>query len=172
MFVLPLVATLIAQPFPPPAQAVPILIGADSDKKFAFDWDGLHKDGTPGAVVSAMEFSYTSGAATPKVVRLDVPVVAGETIVPVKVALAGVPEGTYDAQVRLLGPSGNPGEFSSVLAVKIQVKKASRPTGLRVVGLPGFGSLSGFWNGGSSAGMTSLSPRWSSVLFGLGAEIQ
>lgn len=172
MFVFPLVATLIATPAAPLPQEDPILVGADSDKHFAFDWDGRYADGTEGAVVEAMEFRYTSTtSATTKVVRIDLPVVAGETKVPVRTALVGVAEGVYDAQVRLIDPSGNAGDFSPVLSVQIQVKKASRPTGLRVVGL-GSSSSSGSWTGGSIGGMTSLSPRLSSVLFGLAAELQ
>jgi hypothetical protein len=49
MILLLFVITLLLAPAP---QAVPIDVGANSGKSFAFDWSGQYADGTPGAQVT------------------------------------------------------------------------------------------------------------------------
>ena len=92
----------------PVAQAAPIDVGRDSTKSFAFDWNGNHADGSPGAEVAEVEFQYSppAGGGQQRWVKLPLAAIAGENRVTVKEALVGIPAGTYDLQVRLLDPGG------------------------------------------------------------------
>lgn len=121
----------------PPPQIAPIDVGRDSTKSFAFDWNGTHEDGTPGAEVVEAEFQYSppAGAGQQRWVRLPLAAVIGENRVAVKDALAGIPAGIYDLQVRLLDPGGQVSTYSiPVLSVRVRVKKPSAPQNVRVVG--------------------------------------
>ena len=124
-------------------QVEPIDVGVSSAGKFAFDWDTLHDDGTPGAATTGVEFHYipVPPIAAPGpgdghfTVNLDLAAQTGENVIPMRIALVGVPSGIYDLNVRLIGVGGNFSGYSSpVLAVRVRVKNPSTPTGLRVVG--------------------------------------
>lgn len=121
----------------PIAQAVPIDIGRDSTKQFAFDWDGNYEDGTPGAEVIEVEFQYSppEGAGQQRWVKLPLVVVSGENRVDVKEALVGIPAGIYHLRVRLLDPGGQASTYSTpILNIRVRVKNPSAPQNVRVVG--------------------------------------
>ena len=144
-FLLPLIFT-IAEPSPTPtpaptpiaiAQAAPIDIGRDATNRwFAFDWDGNHDDGSPGAEVAQAEFQFSppAGGGQQRWVKVDHVGTAGENRVPVSEALVGVPAGIYDLQVRLLDPGGQPSTYTPVLSIRVRVKNPSAPQNVRVVG--------------------------------------
>ena len=129
----PLVMVLMLQVDP----ILPIDVGRDSTKSFAFDWSGTHEDGSAGAEVTEAEFQYTPppGAGQQRWVRLPHVGVAGENRVAVKDALLGIPAGIYDLQLRLLDPGGQASTYSlPVLQIRVRVKNPAAPTGVRVVG--------------------------------------
>ncbi len=128
--ILPLVFTMLI------AQPAPVEVGRDSAKSFAWDWDGNHSDGTPGAEVAEAEFQFTppAGAGQQRWVRVPHTGVAGENRVPAKDALVGIPAGVYDLQLRLLDPGGQPSTYSPVLQLRVRVKNPSAPQNVRVVG--------------------------------------
>jgi len=120
---------LLTQP-----QAAPIDVGRDSTKSFAFDWSGTHADGTPGAEVTEAEFQYSPPGGQQRLVRLPLVAIVGENRVSVTDALAGIPAGVYDLQVRLLDPGGQASTYSvPVLSVRVRVKNPSAPQNVRVV---------------------------------------
>jgi hypothetical protein len=130
--ILPLVATLL---FTAPQEA-PIDVGKDSKLHFAWDWDGTHEDGTPGAEVVEAWFRFTpEDGGSDRMVKVPHVGVPGENRVPAPEALAGVPAGVYDLQVRLIDPGGQSSGYSTpVLVIRVRVKNPSPPANVRVVG--------------------------------------
>ena len=129
--ILPLIATLLLSP-----QPAPVDVGRDSDKSFAWDWDGTHEDGTPGAEVTRVEFRFIDPANpgnAPRLVTTAHTGTVGENRVPVRDALAGISAGIYDLQVRLLDPGGQSSDYSPVLQLRVRVKNPSAPKNVRVV---------------------------------------
>ena len=148
-FILPLVflitpITPVAEPTPEPivtpmpipaAQVLPIEVGRDSGKKFAFDWDGKDVDGADFTVtIQKVVFRYTPTAGQQRWVEIDQPVNSGENQVDVKAALVGIPAGVYDLQVRLEDVSGQASTYSTLLSLRVRVKNPSAPRNVRVVG--------------------------------------
>lgn len=138
MFQLPLVAMLAAVLI---AQDAPIDVGVNSGGEFAFDWSGLHEDGTPMAETTEVEFHYMPVPATigtgdgHVTIRLPWVATVGENVIPMATAMKDVPGGLYDLDMRLIGLGGNPSAYSSpVLALRVRVKNPAPPTNVRVVG--------------------------------------
>ncbi len=125
-------------------QVEPIDVSVNSGGEFAFDWSGLHSDGSPMAETKSVEFHYMPVPPTPpvpgtgdghKTVVLPLVAVTGENVVTMKAALAGVPGGVYDLNLRLVGVGGNLSVYSTpVLALRVRVKNPAPPTNVRVVG--------------------------------------
>ncbi len=121
----------------PQAGSIAIDVGPDSTRPFAIDFTGLKESGDPGAIVAHVEFEYVS-ATTPTTVRLvKVPLAPtlGTNEVSMKLALAGVPSGTYNLRARWYDIATQPSKFSEPpLLVKNTVVPPAAPVALRVVG--------------------------------------
>lgn len=128
-------------------QQAPIDVGVNSGGEFAFDWNGQHADGTSMAETERVEFHYMPeppiaiagvGAGTGDGhVTVVFPLVAavGENVITMKLALADVPGGIYNLNVRLIGVGGNPSQYSNVIGpMRVRVKNPDAPTNLRIVG--------------------------------------
>ena len=127
------------------AQVQPIDIGVNSGGEFAFDWSGQHADGTPMSETTDVEFHFmpepplppgTGGGDGHVTVSLPLMAVVGENVITMKASLAGVPGGTYNLNVRLIGVGGNPSTYSDPVLgpLRVRVKNPDAPTALRVVG--------------------------------------
>ncbi len=131
---LPLVAVLFSLAMP---QAAPVDVGAQSSGGFSFDWNGEHADGTSMAETTDVEFHYMPVPPGDGDITVKLPLVAviGENQITMRLALADVPAGIYDLDVRLIGVGGNPSVYSTpVLALRVRVKNPAPPTNVRVVG--------------------------------------
>lgn len=135
-FILPIMFAMpVAAPLP---QASPVEVGRDSNKQFAFDWDGKDEQGIDYTVpIQQVEFQFTPTVVTqqPRWVKVDVEVQAGENRIQVRDALVGVPAGDYDLEVRLIDVAGQLSQYGQPkLAIRVRVKNPSRPANVRVVG--------------------------------------
>jgi len=138
---LPLVAVLFSLAMP---QAEPIDVAAQSNGRFAFDWNGEQADGTSMAETTDVEFHYvpvpsvSPGAGTGDghiTVKLPLVAVVGENVITMRLALADVPAGIYDLNVRLIGVGGLFSAYSTpFLSLRVRVKNPAPPTNVRVVG--------------------------------------
>jgi hypothetical protein len=109
MQILPLVVIALLQVVAPE----PVKVGPDSILSFGFDFNGLKEDGSPGAVVAAVEFEYAPvGGATPLLVKLDYIPVIGTNTVNMQLALSGIPSGIYNMRARWYDQASQPSIFS------------------------------------------------------------
>lgn len=140
MIQLPLLATLLAtltvQETPAPVPRVEI--GATSRKQFRFDWDGTSTDGQPHTVpIVSVIFRYTNPdiPTQQRWVTVDDGVMPGETKIPVRDALKGVPAGNWDLSVKLLDAAGQEGVYSVVTDETRLLVRRKSPSTLKNVGV-------------------------------------
>lgn len=103
-------------------------LGKTSDKQIGFDHDGKDADGAP-TTIDAAEFIFRSAAGAPIRVLVTGNVVAGENLYQVASVIGGVPDGDYNATVRVRGTNGNWSDETPVLQVAVSSKKPTAPTG-------------------------------------------
>lgn len=128
---LPLVVIALLQAVP----IVPINVGPDSILPFRLDFTGLKEDGSPGAVIAAVEFEYAPvGGATPLLVKLDYVPVIGTNTVSMKRALSGLPPGIYSMRARWYDQAAQPSKFSVPLLIENIMVPPAAPLNVGVSG--------------------------------------
>lgn len=126
--ILPLIAIMMLQ-------AGPIEVGPASTSPFGITFTGLLSDGSPGAIVTEVEFQFTPAEGPAKRVRLPFVPVVGVNRVSMRLALEGVPPGVYDVRARWYDAAAQPSAFSDPpLAVRNIVLPPAAPSGVTVLG--------------------------------------